>query len=372
MIHGADPTTVRAALDGGGPLPGTRGFAGRLDAEDGAPRLVRDVLGRYPCFTEADDHTTWSFDPRDLTDPAPVPAGHVRTQSGDEQVWTLPDPPATDDDAAAIEAVRAAVAASTAAVDAESLAVAFSGGVDSAILAARLDAPLYVAGFPDSHDVDAARSAAAAMDRDLTVVELTHEDIERAVPELVRATGRANAMDVGIALPLYLVAEQVAADGYDRLAVGQGADELFGGYAKVAKAPDDPRVDAETVRGARREVVTTLPDQLERDVLALRAAGVEPVPPLLDDRVVEAALPLPGTLLVADPKPGADRGDAERKVALRRAAEPWLPETVAGRDKKAVQYGSLVSRELDRLARQAGYKRRMDDHVTKYVRSLVE
>ncbi|WP_424019943.1 asparagine synthase C-terminal domain-containing protein [Halorientalis pallida] len=371
-MDGADPATVRAALDSGDPLPGTRGFAGRLDAEDGSPRLVRDVLGRYPCFSEADDPAAWSFDPRDLTEPDPVPAGHARTADGDEQVWTLPDPPASDDDAAAIEVVREAVAASTAAVDAAGLAVAFSGGVDSAILAARLDAPLYVAGFPDSHDVEAARSAAAAMDRDLTVVELTHDDLERAVPELVAATGRTNAMDVQIALPLYLVAERVAADGYDRLAVGQGADELFGGYAKVAKAPDDPRVDAETVRGARREVVTTLPDQLERDVLALRAAGVEPVAPLLDDRVIDAALPLPGHLLVADPEPGADRGDAERKVALRRAAESWLPEAVAGRDKKAVQYGSLVARELDRLARQAGYKRRMDDHVTKYVRSLVE
>ncbi|SEN96312.1 asparagine synthase (glutamine-hydrolysing) [Halorientalis persicus] len=372
MIDGADPATVRAALDSGDPLPGTRGFAGRLDTEDGSALLVRDVLGRYPCFSEADDPTAWSVDPTDLSDPDPVPAGHVRTPDGDEQVWPLPDPPATDDDAVAITAVRAAVEASTAAVETDGLAVAFSGGVDSAVLAARLDAPLYVAGFPDSHDVEAARSAAAAMDRDCTVVELTHDDLERAVPELAHAIGRTNAMDVQIALPLYLVAERVAADGFDRLAVGQGADELFGGYAKVAKAPDDPRVDADTVRGARREVVTTLPDQLERDVLALRAAGVEPVAPLLSDRVIEAALPLPGHLLVADPAPGEDRGDAERKVALRRAAASWLPDEVSARDKKAVQYGSLVARELDRLARQAGFKRRMDDHVTKYVRSLVD
>ena len=49
---------------------------------------------------------------------------------------------------------------------------------------------------------------------------------------------------------------------------------------------------------------------------------------------------------------------------------PWLPDRVAFREKKAVQYGSLVSRELDRLARQNGFKRRMDDHVTQYVESL--
>ncbi|MDL0142731.1 asparagine synthetase B, partial [Halobacterium salinarum] len=50
----------------------------------------------------------------------------------------------------------------------------------------------------------------------------------------------------------------------------------------------------------------------------------------------------------------------------------WLPDAVADRDKKAVQYGSLVAREVDRLARQAGFKRRMDDHVTQYVEARIE
>jgi asparagine synthetase B (glutamine-hydrolysing) len=114
--------------------------------------------------------------------------------------------------------------------------------------------------------------------------------------------------------------------------------------------------------GATREVVGTLPDQLERDVLALRAAGVEPVVPLLCDRVVRAALRLPAGLL-------ADGGT--RKVALRTAAAD-LPAAVRRREKTAVQYGSDVARELDRLARRAGFKRRMDDHVGRYIDSLSE
>jgi len=386
-VRGATPDLVRRARDDGDPLPGTSGFAGTLDGA-----LVRDVLGRELVYRErgrGEGSTVesghrdgpadrWAFDPGDLDDPELLPAGHVRARSGnagstdrDDRVWTLPDPGPEPDERRAVRAVRDAVresvdevAAGTESGDENGLAVAFSGGVDSAAVAARLDAPLYVTGFPDSHDVEAARSAAEAMGRALRVVELTHADIERGVPKVVRATGRTNAMDVAIALSLSLVAERAAADGYDRLAVGQGADELFGGYAKVAKAPDDDRVAADTVRGARREVVTTLPDQLERDLRTLRGAGVEPVAPLLHDRVVRAALALPGRLLVSE--------GGERKVALRRAVGEWVPDTVASRDKKAVQYGSLVSRELDRLARQAGFKRRMDDHVGKYVASLVE
>ncbi|MDS0259268.1 asparagine synthase-related protein [Haloarcula sp. S1CR25-12] len=360
-MRGADETLVREALSARDPLPGTTGFAGEVDGG-----LVRDVLGREPLFVESgtprDSMPVWSHDPRDLADPELFAAGHVRDTDGERAVWTLPDPEPFADRETAVDRVREAVETSVDTVETDGLAVAFSGGVDSALLAARLDAPLYVAGFPGSHDVGAARSAADLLDRELHVVELTHDAIERAVPEIAAATGRTDAMAVQIALPLYLTAERVAADGFDRLGLGQGADELFGGYAKVEKAPDDPRVEADTVRGAQREVVHTLPEQLPRDVLALRHAGVEPVTPLLHDRVVSAALRLDDEMLV----------DGEtRKWTLRRAALGSLPEAIATRDKKAAQYGSLAARELDRLARQAGYKRRMDDHVTNYVESLL-
>jgi asparagine synthase (glutamine-hydrolysing) len=376
-LAGASRETVRAAIESGDPLPGTTGFAGALDGT-----LVRDALGRYPLFFASGDPATWSHDPTTLAEPRRLPAGHVRDTAVDgrndtREVWTLPDrdPYATDE--AAVTAVRDALDTTLATVADSTdtggdpdgpgtggggdLAVAFSGGVDSGLLAARLDAPLYVVGFPDSHDVEAARSGATLLDREVRVVELDHATLERAVRRVARAIDRTNPMDIQIALPLFVLAERVRADGFDRLALGQGADELFGGYAKVEKAPEDHRVAADTVRGARDEMLGTLPGQFERDRLVFRAAGVEPVTPLAHDRVVRAALALDDEQLVRD---------GTRKWALRRAASPWLPDELAGRDKKALQYGTLVSRELDRLARQAGYKRRIDDHVRKYVESL--
>lgn len=376
-LRGAAPDVVRATLDAGDPLPGangrgpaaTGGFGGRLD-----DRLVRDVLGRQPVYSErdADEPTAdgaWAFSPGELDDPVVVPPGGVRTVDGDEAVLTLPEPPAVDSDAA-MAAVTDALTGALGVDDIEKTAtddaVAFSGGIDSTLVASGFpDAPLYVVGFEGCHDIAAAREAAAAIGRadDLTVIELSHDDLVDAVPRVAAAIGRTNPMDVTIALPLFFVAERAAADGYDRLALGQGADELFGGYSKVVEPADDHRVDSDTVRGAVRETIETLPGQLERDVCGLSAAGVEPVTPFLQDRVVDAALRLPGALLATP--------DA-RKIALRRFARETvgLPDAIAGADKKAVQYGTYVSRELDRLARQNGYKRRMDDHVGQYIREL--
>lgn len=355
-LQGADAETVRAAIESGDPLPGTVGFAGAVDG-----RFVRDVLGRYPLFTDADRPGRWSHEPHDLAKPTSFPAGSVRTESGTVRRWSLPDGDPDLSDSAAISTVGDAIEETLAETDGRNLAVGFSGGVDSALLAAALDAPLYSVGFPESHDLAAARAAADELDRDLRVVELDHGTLEAAIPEVSAAIDRVNAMDVQIALGFSILGKRVASDGFDRLALGQGADELFGGYAKVAKAPDDHRVAAGTVRGARREVMESLPDQLERDTLALRDRGVEPVTPFLHDRVVRAALRLSGEQLVA--------ADGTRKWALREAARDWLPESLVGTDKKAMQYGTLVAREVDRLARQAGYKRRIDDHVTKYVES---
>jgi asparagine synthase (glutamine-hydrolysing) len=357
-LQGADEATVSAALEAGEPLPGTRGFAGVLDGQ-----LVRDVLGRYPLYQEGGEPTRWSHDPGPLDSPEPVPAGHVVSPEGRRRIWSLPRPDPVSP-AQGLPRVREAVEAAVDSVRADDLAIAFSGGLDSGILAARLDAPLYVVGFPGSHDIQAARDAAERLAAPLTVVELDHAALETAVPRVARAIGRQNAMDVGIALPLFCLAEAAAADGVERLAVGQGADELFGGYAKVATAPDDPRVEADTVRGARRELLEELPAELARDVLAIRAGGLEPVCPLLQDEVVEAALSLPAEAIVGQA--------GERKQALRRAARTWLPDPIAFREKKALQYGSLVARELDRLARQAGFKRRRADHVSRYVAASLQ
>ncbi|MCD2199124.1 hypothetical protein LPA44_04315 [Halobacterium sp. KA-4] len=147
--------TVRTALNDSDPLPGTYGFAGQLP--DG--RLVRDVLGRDLCYFDGD---AWSRDPSGLDDPTLLPAGHVREDDETRRAWRLPDPSVSRDDP--VTSVRNALDGALD-VPSDDLAVAFSGGVDSALVAADLDAPLYVVGYEGCADIEAARESAAAMGR---------------------------------------------------------------------------------------------------------------------------------------------------------------------------------------------------------------
>lgn len=356
-MRGASSEAVAAVIDRNRPLSGLDGFGGCLP--DG--RLVRDVLGREPVYRSADGGT-WGFDPASVPAPEPVPPGCSIPVNGGtaERQLTLPEPaPVSETNAQhAVSAVIADVLEQL-----PDIPVAFSGGVDSGLVATGTDGPLYVVGFPDSNDRIAAEEAASAMERPLRTVTLDRDGLESMVPDVARAIGRTDAMSVGIALPLYRLAEAVSSDGYDRLALGQGADELFAGYEKLVSPATDDRVLGETTLEARDEVLGTLPRQIERDVLAIRAGGVEPVFPFLADRVVRAALTLPESQLVSNKR---------RKVALRDVAATSLPAPIAEREKRALQYGTLVARELDRLAREAGYKRRIGDHVSKYIADQVD
>lgn len=350
-IDGADSQDVLEAIASGDVFIGGEGFAGCLP--DG--RLVRDVLGRFPVFHQRDDPTTWAFNPYQLDAPTAVPAGSIVSEETTRKVWDLPDLPVCSDESVAITQLDETISERCDAISTDALALGYSGGVDSTLLAALLRVPRYTVGFPDTKDLVAVEQS----NRDVYSHQLTHEQLERAIPHVRDAIGRSNAMDMAIGLSLYLLSKRVKRDGFDRLALGQGADELFAGYEKMAHL--DHRVEAESVLDARREILYDLANGLERDVLAVRAADVEPVFPYLGDTVIEAGLRLDSKLLV--------RGET-RKWALRQVAHRYLSPIEASRDKAAIQYGNGVATELDRLARQAGFKRRMPMHIEKYVESV--
>jgi asparagine synthase (glutamine-hydrolysing) len=76
--------------------------------------------------------------------------------------------------------------------------------------------------------------------------------------------------------------------------------------------------------------------------------------PYLDVRVVRAARAIPA---------GEKVQGGRRKIPLRQVAERHIPSEFAWYEKKAMQYGSGVWKELQRLAKKNGYKASIQDYI---------
>ncbi|NYT01575.1 MAG: asparagine synthetase B [Methanosarcinales archaeon] len=229
--------------------------------------------------------------------------------------------------------------------------VAMSGGVDSALVACLARRPCVAVGLGGSHDLRRAAEVAGLLGLSLERVEIDAKEIEGALARVLPAIPEANPVDASIATTLYFVARFAGENGYRRVLAGQGADELFAGYARY--------LESETLEEDLERDFQRLAVQLQRDqaVASLHATCFSL--PYLDLRVVNAARSIPAREKV--------KGQV-RKAPLREVACRFMPREVACYQKKAMQYGSGVWREIQRLARRRGHA----SSVQSYLDSLAK
>lgn len=224
-------------------------------------------------------------------------------------------------------------------------AIAFSGGLDSSLLAALCkDAKLYSAGMKGSHDIGQTRKAAKllALQDNLHLHELTMDELETAIPCVINAIESTDAMKVSIALPLYFASKDAHSDGIRVILSGQGADELFAGYKRY-ESMTIPELES----ALKKDLENIARNNLERDDAVTMANSVELRVPYLDRKVVELALRIVPELKIHN---------GIRKYILRLASSMILPEELVWKEKKAAQYSSGVYSAMEKLARKNGYK----------------
>ncbi|HTW77087.1 MAG TPA: asparagine synthase-related protein [Thermoplasmata archaeon] len=218
----------------------------------------------------------------------------------------------------------------------ERCSLLFSGGVDSSLLAWELRAAagldLVTVGLPGAPDLASARESAQAMGLRTRLEELTGGEVEAARSRwapLLLGLPRARAsaiLTLGIAL---------ARAPAGTVLCGQGADELFLGYAHfegldAIQAGARSDADLTTLRTVDQPIVDRIGQDLGRRIAV----------PYLDEGFVSAALALPIELRLPRPT---------RKAFFRRwAVHRGLPPGVAGRPKRAAQFGTRVDRLMPR------------------------
>ncbi len=222
-----------------------------------------------------------------------------------------------------------------------------SGGLDSSVIAAiarqHLDVlHTFSVGLAGSRDIAAARRVAAHIGSIHHEYLMTPAQVAEKLPEVVRALESYDQDLVRSAIPTYFCS-RLAAQHVKVILTGEGADELFAGYAYHKTVSDPATLHQELCRS----VATLHNINLQRvDRLTMRHSLEARVPFLATD-FIAMALTVPAELKL---KADAD-GRLVEKWVLRKACEDLLPADIVWRGKEQFDEGSGT---VDLLAEALG------------------
>jgi len=220
------------------------------------------------------------------------------------------------------------------------MALMFSGGLDSAVLAiiARksCDIRLYTIGMDGSHDLEWASQCAALLDLPYSEIIVEEGQVASSIERVVSVHGMRNPSWMSTFVSFDMLLAEIHEEA---VMCGQGADELFGGYRKYLESADARKIMADD---ARELIHNEWPSYLEM----AKNHGKLLMAPYLDRRVVEFAGKIPISLKISE---------SENKLVLRAAADYLgVPGMMAYKKKKAMQYGSGISKAIKQCLKDQG------------------
>ena len=236
-------------------------------------------------------------------------------------------------------------------LDLKEVAVAFSGGLDSSVIAflakkSNANVHLIHVSLENQAETENVKKTAEELKLPVNIYLFKEDNVEKTVPRVIRLIEESDPTKTSIGIPLCWTAEKAADMNFKVVLAGQGADELFGGYKRY--------VDNYLMHGNEKTRKTIFNDiiklhetNLERDFKILNFHNVELRLPFVTYKIAEFGADLPIELKI-EPKQ-----NTLRKLVLRKAAENLgLPQTIVEKPKKAIQYATGTSHALKKIARK--------------------
>lgn len=237
--------------------------------------------------------------------------------------------------------------------DLKKVAVAFSGGVDSSLIAAiakksKIEIQLIHVSLENHPETQTAIQAAQELNLPLHIALFKKSDVAIALTKVIDIIEEPDPVKVAVGVPFYWVAQQAAEKGFPVLLAGQGADELFGGYQRYINAYSE-QGDEAVRRIMFKDVTNVHESNIERDVKICSYNDVELRLPFASLQLATFAMQLPTQLKFENAKGTA------RKLVLREVAHNLgLSQAIAQKRKKAVQYSTGVNDVIRNLAKDEG------------------
>jgi asparagine synthase (glutamine-hydrolysing) len=241
------------------------------------------------------------------------------------------------------------------------VATLFSGGIDSTLVAHyarrfRPEAPGYFVGSADAPDYPYAAAYADKTGYDLRMVPFDPQSEEAfdTLDEVVAVTESFEPNLIRGAVCSLAAARAVHRDGFRVALCGEGADELFCGYAPLEIAFHESGAVGQPVRDECLDLMNRV--SLQRVDRCSMRHSVETREPFLDPAVVNYALNLDASALVREVK-GLPTG----KMPLRDLYDLYPDELPASiRDRAKVPFGEGAGLDTGK----DGWTRRFEDAIS--------
>jgi asparagine synthase (glutamine-hydrolysing) len=228
-------------------------------------------------------------------------------------------------------------------IESKTVGISFSGGVDSSLLAKvakdlGYDVVLLTMGFIDSHDVEFSKTMAKTLSirHEIEFIsEKTFSDVAKKISDMINVDNLSWNENC---IAFYYVAKLAKKYNISKVITANGIDELFCGYNSYR---DFIPEGEETVIGLMKE-------KLDNEIRMMKAVnqvtsefGVQIVQPFLSERFIEFAKTVPLEYKIKN------KNDLMRKHIVRSLALfIGVPEESALKQKKAMQYGSLIHKNF--------------------------
>jgi asparagine synthase (glutamine-hydrolysing) len=230
--------------------------------------------------------------------------------------------------------------------DESSLAVAFSGGIDSSLLAQLcnnlgIKVTLLTVGFAGSPDTEFSKVIAPKLGLPHKLLELKREDFHNKQTHVWQKIGCENISHIENCLAFYYLGLLARQNGLRLILTANGCDELFCGYDRFRSIYElgDERITQLIHEKIENEIT------LMKEVKSITAEfDVKTMHPFLSEKFSSIAM----KISIDNKIKGCD--DFIRKHILREVAVMiGVPQEAAAKPKKALQYGSLIHKNFKAL-----------------------
>lgn len=226
------------------------------------------------------------------------------------------------------------------------IGIAFSGGIDSTLLAMicknmNIDTTLFTVGFPDSNDIEFSKSISHKINMNHKILEIHKGDLAAITKKIKNEISCSNTSHIENCIAFSYIAKLASKNDTPVVLTANGFDELFCGYNNFRFIFNQ---GSDTINKTIESKILNELELTNEITQVAKEYRVSILQPFLSKGFISVAMKFPIYNKIVS------NDDVLRKHIIRKIALSFdLPPEVIFRRKKAIQYGSLIHKYYKKI-----------------------